>query len=97
MPTRDVLDSFWRDWNGLTPEQQRLFHTALEKFVADLRGGKGFRSGLRVKGVRGAEGIFELTWAGDGRATFAYGRAVKGEEPHIIWRRIGSHRIFEKP
>ena len=35
---------------------------------------------LRVKGVQGAEGVFEMTWADDGRATFEHGSAVHAEE-----------------
>lgn len=97
MPTREVLPQFWRDWERLTPEQQDAFLTALERFVADLREGSGFRSGLRVKGVRGAPGVFELTWVRDGGATFSYGRSVRGDEPHIIWRRIRSHEILKAP
>ena len=97
MPTRDVLAAFWRDWEDLTPEEQRQFFAALEKFIEDLKAGNGFRKGLRVKGVRGATGVFEMTWADDGRATFSYGRAVRGDEPHIIWRRIGGHEILAQP
>lgn len=97
MPTREVLESFWRDWDRLSPEDQRAFLAAVEKFVHDLRAGAGIRKGLRVKGVQAARGIYELTWADDGRATFQFGRAVIGDEPHIIWRRIGDHRILERP
>lgn len=97
MPTRDVLESFWRDWDRLTAEEQRKFLDALRKFLEDLRGGGGFRKGLRVKGVQGAQGIFEMTWAKDGRATFQYGDAVREGETHIIWRRIGGHEIFGNP
>ena len=96
MPTRDVLASFWRDWERLTPEQQRAFKTALQKFIADLRTGH-FRSGLRVKRVQGAEEILELTWAKDGRATFQYGDELKAGEAHIIWRRVGTHDILKEP
>ena len=48
MPTREVLASFWRDWDRLTPEQQRSFRAALVRFIADLgAGGQRFspRSG----------------------------------------------------
>jgi hypothetical protein len=54
-------------------------------------------SGLRVKGVRGAGGIFEMTGSEDGRATFQYGKEIVEGEPHVIWRRIGSHAIFTEP
>lgn len=97
MPTRDVLATFWRDWHDLTSDQQRLFRIAVEKFVADLSGGRGFRAGLRVKGVQGAEGVFEITWAPDGRATFHYGPPVHEGEAHVVWRRIGTHEVFERP
>ena len=96
MPTRDVLASFWRDWERLTPEQQRAFKTALQKFIADLRTGH-FRSGLRVKRVQGTDEILELTWAKDGRATFQYGDELKAGEAHIIWRRVGTHEILKEP
>lgn len=97
MPTRDVLESFWRDWDKLSAEDQRKFLAALEKFIADLQSGEGFRKSLRVKGVRGSRGVYELTWAPDGRATFSYGRAVREDQPHIIWRRIGGHEILDAP
>src|SRR6266540_5585944 len=97
MPTREILESFWRGWDRLTPEDQRAFLVAVEKLVQDLRAGQGIRKGLRVKGVKGARGIYELTWAPNGRATFQYGRAVRNDEPHVIWRRIGGHDIFGDP
>jgi len=68
-----------------------------EVFVVDMGDGKGFRKGLRVKGVKGATGIFEMTWGDDGRATFEYGEPVVETEPHVVWRRIGTHAIFKKP
>ena len=97
MPTREILDSFWPGWDRLSPEDQRAFLAAVAKFVHDLRAGKGIRKGLRVKGVQSARGIYELTWANDGRATFQFGRAVVDGEPHIIWRRIGGHEILGNP
>jgi hypothetical protein len=97
MPTREILESFWRGWDRLSPEDQRAFLAAVEKFVQDLRAGTGIRTGLRVKGVQGARGIYELSWAPNGRATFQFGRPVRNDEPHIIWRRIGGHDIFGSP
>lgn len=97
MPTWIALETFWRDWHALSPEAQRAFRAAVEKFIADLRARGKFRKGLRVKGVKGARGVYEMTWAPDGRATFEYGRALQGDEPHIIWRRVGSHDIFVEP
>jgi hypothetical protein len=56
-----------------------------------------FPAGLRVKGVQAAPGIFEMTWAPDGRATFEYGDAVIPGEAHIVWHRVGGHEIFGSP
>lgn len=97
MPTREALPQFWRDWRELSGLQHEAFLRALDKFVEDLRARRGFRAGLRVKGVQSSPGIFEMTWAPDGRATFSYGRSVVGDEPHIIWRRIGTHDVLREP
>ena len=64
--------------------------------MADLRAGR-FRRGLRVKDVQGAAGIFEMTWAPDGRATFQYGEERRPGDRHVIWRRIGTHDVFVQP
>jgi hypothetical protein len=66
-------------------------------FVEDLAAGAGFRPGLRVKKMKGHENIWEMTWAADGRATFSYAEPVKPGQPHVIWRRIGTHEIFKEP
>jgi hypothetical protein len=65
------------------------------KFVQDLESGSP-RPGLRVKGYRGSSGVFEMTWAPDGRALFRYGDPVRPGHPHIIWLRVGTHDIFEQ-
>jgi hypothetical protein len=54
-------------------------------------------SGLRVKGVTAHPGVFEMTWDNDGRATFNYGEERVPGQPHVIWRRIGTHAIFTPP
>jgi hypothetical protein len=97
MPTREVLASFWRDWDRLTPRQQRAFREAVSRFIADLAAGQAFRRGLRVKRVQGHAGVWEMTWAPDGRATFEYGDEVVPGQPHVIWRRIGTHDVFRRP
>ena len=97
MPTYETTRRFQRDFHALTKEEQKTFRETIEKFVEDLEGGKGFRNSLRVKGVRGAEGIFEMTWAPNGRATFQYGDSIRRGEPHIIWRRCGTHDVFKSP
>jgi hypothetical protein len=98
MPTREVLASFWRDWDRPTPQQQRAFRNAITQFITGLAGGEqGFHPTLRVKRVQGHPRIWEMTWAPDGRATFEYGQEVQPGEPHVIWRRIGTHSIFRRP
>jgi hypothetical protein len=96
LPTFAWVRRFRSDFDGLTSAQQAAFLVAVAQFVQDLRTGQ-FRKGLRVNGVKGARGIFEMTWADDGRATFQYGEAVTEGEPHVIWRRIGTHGIFREP
>lgn len=94
MPTFERLRQFDRDLAALSADQRRAFVAAVQKFVDDLEKGAGFRKGLRVKGIRGAPGMFELTWASDGRATFSYGRSIREGEPHIVWHRVGSHGVL---
>jgi hypothetical protein len=47
--------------------------------------------------MQGHPGIWEMSWAPDGRATFEYGDEVHSGEAHIIWRRVGTHAIFRRP
>ena len=81
MLTHDETNTFMRDYESLTRQQRDRFDTKREDFVADLlameKGQReGFRSGLRVKKVQGVSGLFEMTWAPDGRAIFSMGRPV---------------------
>jgi hypothetical protein len=96
VPTWSTAESFERDFKRLSAEQRKEFTHAIVAFVADLRR-RSFRKSLRVKGVQGAEGIFEMTWAKDGRATFQYGPEVRPGEPHVVWRRCGTHAILRNP
>jgi hypothetical protein len=96
MPTYGWFARFGADFDLLSPEQQTAFLLAVEQFVEDLDRG-AFRKGLRVKGLKGATGVFEMTWADDGRATFEYDTPIREGESHILWRRIGTHAIFAKP
>jgi hypothetical protein len=97
VPTYASLARFGADFDRLSPAQQAAFLAAVAQFVEDLRDGGQFRNELRVKGVQGATGVFEMTWADDGRATFQYGDEVREGEPHVIWRRVGTHEIFKQP
>ena len=96
MPTYDADERFNVDFDRLTPAQQRRFLAAVEKLVVDLRAG-AFRKGLRVKRLQTHPGVWEMTWADDGRATFVYGEPQRPGHAHITWRRVGSHDIFDNP
>ena len=96
MPTFDVLPRFLRGYGKLTPDQARAFRAALARFLDGLRTGT-FDPGLRVHRIEGTKDVWSLTWAPDGRATFTYGPEVRPGEPHVIWRRIGSHAIYRRP
>jgi hypothetical protein len=93
LPTHEELPRFPRDWQALRPAQKAEFLAALRLFLAGLSGQR-FDPRLRVKRIRGHSGIWEVSWAADGRATFEYGGEVVAGEPHIIWRRIGTHDVF---
>jgi hypothetical protein len=77
MSDADIRDlpRFERDWKNLTTQQRAAFSKVIrEAFVPDLIvPDRPFRPGLRVKGVTAHPGVFEMTWDGDGRATFSYG------------------------
>ncbi|MQA74689.1 MAG: hypothetical protein GEU88_10180 [Solirubrobacterales bacterium] len=72
------------------------FAPALERRAEDP--GRAWPSRLRVKGVRGAPGVWEMTWSfadPDGRATWEWIKI--DSETAIRWRRIGTHAIFAEP
>src|ERR1700691_818121 len=96
VPTYQARPRFLRDYKNLTREQAAAWDSALDLFIACLRRGR-FEPGLRVKRVQGYPGVWELTWAPNGRATFEYGDELRPGDPHIVWRRIGTHGIFRKP
>lgn len=96
MPTYQARPRFLRDFKSLTREQATAWEEALDLFIACLRRGS-FDPKLRVKRVQGYPGVWEMSWAPDGRATFEYGSELRIGEQHIIWRRIGTHGIFRQP
>lgn len=95
MPTYDKTDTFQADWKKLDGgDRARFLAVVQERFIPDLATG-GFRRGLRVKRVLGAgSGVFEMTWAPDGRATWEYGPEKTPGEPHVVWRRVGTHDVL---
>lgn len=96
MPTYQALPRFLRDYGNLTAEQAAQWEKALDMFVACLQSNR-FEPALRVKRVKGYPGVWEMTWALDGRATFEYGRERRPGDAHVIWRRIGTHDVFRRP
>lgn len=96
MPTYDLTARFEREFRRLKPEQRTAAKAMLRLFLAGLRTG-GFDPRLRVHRVRKARGVWEITWAPDGRATFEYGDELHPGESHIHWRRIGDHDILKEP
>jgi hypothetical protein len=102
MPTYEWTPAFGRDWADLTDDQQVRFLIAVRRFVADLEAGGAIRSGLGVRplhGQRGMPTVYRFTWDEDhdGRATFHYGTEERGLLAHVVWRRIGGHRIYTFP
>lgn len=94
MPTYEIEDTFSRDWQRLSREQQSQFRAAVRQMVADLKAKRPFARRLRVKGFRSRRNVYEMTWAKDGRALFTYGTSPRHGETHIRWLRIGTHDIF---
>ena len=95
---------FTTDFRRLPAEHQQAFRDRIPSFskAADTylasHGRDPWPAGLRVKPMRSAPGIWEMTWSfsgPDGRATFEF--ADVDGMPCIRWRRIGSHAIFEHP
>jgi hypothetical protein len=95
MPTYDVDTTFLRDFARLTPNQRAAFRRVLPRFIAAVAAGR-FPAGPRVKGLQGQPGVYEMTWAADGRAMLCHGEQVQAGEPHIIWLRIGTRAIFDE-
>jgi hypothetical protein len=97
VPTYDALSGFRREFAKLDPAMQAAFRRAVAELVTDLNEGRNPRPGLRLRMMEGHRGVFEMTFAPDGRATFHLGTAIRPGQLHIVWRRIGAHEIFRDP
>ncbi|KPM55667.1 hypothetical protein ACG83_10280 [Frankia sp. R43] len=95
MPTYAATVRFYADYRRLRPEQRAAFDRARKLFFQGLTEGR-FHPSLRVKSFKSKPGMWELTWAPDGRALWSYGppQPGHGSDPHVIWARVGSHDIF---
>ncbi|WP_199034497.1 hypothetical protein [Glycomyces salinus] len=96
-PTFEEFPKFNKDYGKLDAGQRARFQRAVAQFVEDLKANRPLRAGLRVKKMQGCDGVYELTWDSDGRATWQYGEEQIEGEPHVMWRRIGTHDIFKNP
>ena len=94
MPTYERSPEFIELYQRLTAEQKALFRTAVKKFRDGLGRCQGFRKGLSIKGLKGAPGMFELTWAPDGRAVFSFGKSLRQNERHVSWHAVGTHGVL---
>ena len=41
-------------------------------------------------------GLFEMSWAPDGRATFMWDESIQPGKRHVIWVRCGDHGILPR-
>jgi len=97
-PTYSVGARAAREYARLSREDRVRFTAARQAFVEALRSNPAaLPPPLRTKRVQGHPGIWELSWASDGRASFDYGPEQLEGEPHVRWRRIGTHSIFSDP
>jgi len=98
VPTFERLARFDREFRRMPRELQRAFLAMLPVFITALREAPpAFPAALRIHRVQGSTGIWEITFAADGRATGEYGEEIIAGEPHVIWRRIGHHEVLAEP
>lgn len=96
-PTYELSAGFAREFARMSREQRRAFQVAVKKLVEALRRGGDPPNSLRVKRVQGTKDVWEMSYSGDGRATFRYGTEVKPGETHVEWLRVGGHEILSRP
>jgi hypothetical protein len=51
----------------------------------------------RVKRVEGTPNVWGMTFAPDGRATWQYADDPAEGDPHVVWRRVGTHDVVRSP
>lgn len=97
MPTYEARERFRRELAKLSPELRDAFRAARGDFIAAADSGV-FPARLRVKRIKSVPGMWEMSFAKDGRATFE--RETGTVEPgrvHIRWHRIGGHEVLQDP
>ena len=100
----ETTPAFDNDYRRLAPEHAAQFKSVLrDKFIPACDAlaqdpATVWPASLRVKSIRSAAGVLEMTWSfasPDGRATFEL-VTVDGER-RVRWRRIGDHNVFTNP
>lgn len=97
----ETTPAFDGDYGRLRREHRAIFRRIVQESFAPAceayaqHPERPWPASLRVKAVRGAGGVLEMTWSfasPDGRATFEL-VSVSGEL-RCRWRRIGDHSVF---
>lgn len=105
MPTFEVEQRFWNQYARLTLDERARFRAARRAFVQALRawearGCRGlpkFPRSLGVTPMVNRRNVLELAWAPGGRCPWEFGTPRRPGVCHVIWRRIGTHAIYEDP
>ena len=97
MPTFQVTRRSERDRKQFAPDSRARFQRVVTGQFAPGLARSVFRAGSRINGAQAAPDMSEMTWAQDGRATFSHRPEQQAGEPHLIWRRLGTHDIYREP
>ena len=100
----ETTPAFDSDYQRLNPEHRTAFRLVVKEgfgpacnaIAADPSA--PWPAALRVKSVRNAAGVLEMTWSfarPDGRATFEL--ITVNDDIRCRWRRIGDHAVFRRP
>lgn len=100
----ETTPTFDSDYRRLEPEHRAAFRDvvrekfapACDAFAADPE--TPWPAALRVKSVRNAAGVLEMTWSfssPDGRATFEL--PTVEDQLRCRWRRLDDHSVLSKP
>jgi hypothetical protein len=98
VPTFEALARFNREFRRLSPELRHAFLAMLPLFITALRESPpAFPAALRVHRVQRHPrcGVFECR--APVRCEGDLPDAGVADEPHVIWRRIGTHAILAEP
>ena len=100
----ETTPAFDADYRRLKREHALAFRTVVsEKFAPACDGfaedpSMPWPASLRVRSVRSAPGILEMTWSfasPDGRATLEL--VTVDDESRCRWRRVGDHDVVKSP